>query len=445
MKGTVTKTLKWGRDAEMTDFENKSDERMSQPAPWQESGEERPVTTWKTVPAPPSRRRFPWGALTLAFVLGLLLMAGIGLWLDNAKFFQARDANEPMNEAETQPLPSTDSPLVMPVVYPNDIASIVEKAGPAVVKIDTKVTSQQAVPLNPFFNDPFFRHFFGDTERSERVEEGMGSGFIISEDGYILTNQHVVGGASEILVTVVGYDDPFRAELVGEDFDLDLAVIKIDAPKPLPTLKLGDSEKVRVGEWVIAIGNPYGLDHTVTVGVVSAKGRPVNIPTSEGVRRYKNLMQTDTAINPGNSGGPLLNLQGEVIGINTAINANAQGIGFVIPTSTIQPVLEQLIQKGKVTRPFLGVSVQDVTEELAEYFGLKEATGAIITDVVDGSPAAKAGLRRGDVILSIDEEPVENAEDLVNMIQSKKIGDKSVLLVARNGETRFVQVTIGER
>jgi len=156
-------------------------------------------------------------------------------------------------------------------------------------------------------------------------------------------------------------------------------------------------------------------------------------------------MQTDTAINPGNSGGPLLNLKGEVIGINTAINANAQGIGFVIPTSTIQPVLDQLIQKGKVTRPYLGVNVQDVTEDLAEYFGLKEAKGAIVTDVVEGSPADKAGLRRGDVILSVDDQEVTDADTLVSLIQSKKIGDKAVLLVSRNGQTQFIQVTIGER
>lgn len=427
------------RGVNMSDFEKKPDELLPAERP-----EERPVTTWKTIPAPPPKRRFPWGALVLAFVLGLVLMAGIGMWLDHAEFFQAKDA-EPMDETAEEPLTAADDGDDMPVVYPNNIAAIVEKAGPAVVKIDTKVTSQQVTPFNPFFNDPFYRHFFGDSEQRERVEQGMGSGFIISEDGYILTNQHVVSGASEIMVTVVGYDEPFRAELVGEDFDLDLAVIKIDAPKPLPTLKLGDSEKVRVGEWVIAIGNPYGLDHTVTVGVVSAKGRPVNIPTEEGMRRYKNLMQTDTAINPGNSGGPLLNLKGEVIGINTAINANAQGIGFVIPTSTIQPVLDQLIQKGKVTRPYLGVNVQDVTEDLAEYFGLKEAKGAIVTDVVEGSPADKAGLRRGDVILSVDDQEVTDADTLVSLIQSKKIGDKAVLLVSRNGQTQFVQVTIGER
>jgi len=426
----------------MSDYERNHDLPTS---PVQKSGDERSLTTWKTVPAPPAKRRFPWVPMTMAFVLGLLVMAGIGLWMNNAEFFKVKDTSEPMGETVQEPLLPTDDSSAAPVVYPNNIAAIVEQAGPAVVKIDTKVTSQQVRPSNPFFNDPFFRYFFGDSERSERVEEGMGSGFIISEDGTILTNQHVVGGASEIMVTVVGYDEPFKAEVIGEDFDLDLAVIKIDAPKPLPTLKLGDSEKVRVGEWVIAIGNPYGLDHTVTVGVVSAKGRPVNIPTDEGMRRYKNLMQTDTAINPGNSGGPLLNLKGEVIGINTAINANAQGIGFVIPTSTIQPVLDELIKKGKVARPFLGVSVQDVTEELAEYFGLKEAAGAIVTDVVEGSPAAKAGLRRGDVILSMDEQSVKNAEDLVNLVQSKKIGDKAVLLVARNGETRFVQVTIGER
>jgi Do/DeqQ family serine protease len=429
----------------MSDFDRKPEESLANQASMREGGAVEPASTWRTVPAPRSKRRFPWVPVLLAFVFGVVLVSGVVMWIGNAQFFAAKEPGEQETNLSQAPQ-ATEEPTSMPVVYPNHIADIVDKAGPAVVKIDTKVTTEQSQPLNPFFNDPFFRQFFGDTgPGQQRVQEGMGSGFIISEDGYILTNQHVVSGASEILVTVVGYEEPFKAQLVGEDFDLDLAVIKIKAPKPLPTLKMGDSDKVKVGEWVIAIGNPYGLDHTVTVGVVSAKGRPVNIPTEQGMRRYKNLMQTDTAINPGNSGGPLLNLNGEVIGINTAINANAQGIGFVIPTSTIRPVLDELIEKGKVIRPFLGVTVQDVTQELAEYFNLKEAAGAIVTDVVPGSPADQAGLRRGDVILSIDERPVKNAEDLVNQIQSKKVGAKSVLLLSREGQTMYVQVTIREK
>ncbi len=430
----------------MSDFEQRPEERLPKEVSLHEKGTVEPAgSTWRTIPAPRTRRRFPWFPVLLSFVLGVVLMAGIVMGIDNAQFFAAKEP-EKQGTDTTRPFQTTEDPSSMPVVYPNQISEIVDQAGPAVVKIDTKVTMEQSQPLNPFFNDPFFRQFFGDTgPGQQRVQEGMGSGFIISEDGYILTNQHVVSGASEILVTVVGYEEPFKAELVGEDFDLDLAVIKIKAPKPLPTLKMGNSDQVKVGEWVIAIGNPYGLDHTVTVGVVSAKGRPVNIPTDQGMRRYKNLMQTDTAINPGNSGGPLLNLKGEVIGINTAINANAQGIGFVIPTTTIQPVLDELIEKGKVVRPFLGVSVQDVTPELAEYFGLKEAAGAIVTDVVQGSPAEKAGLKRGDVILSIDDQSVKDAEDLVNQIQSKKVGEKLVLLLSRDGQTQYVQVTISER
>jgi S1-C subfamily serine protease len=225
---------------------------------------------------------------------------------------------------------------------PDVIADIVSNAGPAVVKVDVYKTVN-GTAFDPFFNDPFFRQFFGSPfnlpQPVKRREHGLGSGFIITPDGYILTNEHVIDGADRIEVTIAGRDRPLPAKVVGSDYDLDLAVLKVNAGGDLPTLSLGDSDQVRVGNWVVAIGNPYGLDHTVTVGVVSAKSRPVQVEN----RSYKDLLQTDAAINPGNSGGPLLNLAGEVIGINTAVAAKAQGIGFAIPINTVKSVLPELM------------------------------------------------------------------------------------------------------
>ena len=303
---------------------------------------------------------------------------------------------------------------------------------------------------DPFFDDPFFRYFFGDTFNQQprtRVSRGIGTGFIINKEGYIITNEHVISGAKEIDVTVKGFEKPFKATLVGKDFDLDLAVLKINSSKNLPYISLGDSDKMKVGEWVIAIGNPYRLDHTVTVGVVSAKGRPITIPdqTTGRTRSYKNLIQTDAAINPGNSGGPLLSLDGKVIGINTAINAQAQGIGFAIPTNTTKEVLDELIKQGSVTRPYIGVGLQDITKDLAEYFNLKNQKGAIIADVFQNSPAEKAGLQRGDIILKINEKEITNSNDVSEIVGKAKVGDKLVLSIFRNGQTQFVSVIVGKR
>lgn len=316
------------------------------------------------------------------------------------------------------------------------VAEIAAQAGPAVVKIETVTQTG----IGPLFSDPFFRQFFGD-RLGFPTQQGVGSGFIISPDGYILTNEHVIHGASEIQVSVVGYDKPFPARVTGSDYDLDLAILKIDPPQSLPVLKLGDSEAMRVGDWVVAIGNPYGLDHTVTVGVISAKGRPINIED----RHYENLLQTDAAINPGNSGGPLLNLKGEVIGINTAVSTQAQGIGFAIPTSSIKPVLDELLTKGKVSRPWLGVYLGDVTPQVARYLGLARAEGALVIEVQAKSPAAKAGLKSGDVILEIDGVAIKDASSAVKEIQRKEVGQKVSLVISRQGKTLTLKAVIGEK
>ncbi|GAW90978.1 S1C family serine protease [Calderihabitans maritimus] len=386
------------------------------------------------------RSKIKWGFLFISiFIAGILLggslvfyhhdLVGIAL----AKDYPAED-----NQSSLQP-----SGVVLSPPVGTSISDIVEKAGPAVVKIETVAKRQGHRSFNPFFDDPFFRDFFGfefNFPVEPEIQQGLGSGFIISEDGYILTNEHVISGADEIKVFVTGYEKPFTAKLVGSDYELDLAVLKIEAEKKLPTLELGRSEDVRVGDWVIAIGNPYGLDHTVTVGVISAKGRPIKVQD----RHYRDLLQTDASINPGNSGGPLLNLQGKVVGINTAINAQAQGIGFAIPSSTVQSVLDELIEKGRVVRPQLGVLVQPVTPELADYFGLKKAEGAVISWVVPGSPADKAGLQRGDVVLEYNKVPIKTPADLQTQVRKTKIGERVVLVIFRDGKTRYVTVTIEE-
>lgn len=330
----------------------------------------------------------------------------------------------------------------LPGVGPDTVANIVSQAGPAVVKIDT-VSMRGGRVVDPFFNDPFFRQFFGSPfgfQVPPREERGLGSGFIISADGYILTNEHVINGASKITVTVQGFAEPLPAQVIGADYDLDLAVLKVDAGKALPALKLGDSDQIKVGNWVIAIGNPFGLDHTVTVGVISAKGRPVQVEN----RSYKNLLQTDASINPGNSGGPLLNLAGEVVGINTAV-AQAQGIGFAIPANTVKEVLDELINKGKVVRPWLGVQLHPLNRELADYLGLKSTEGALVVGVVPGSPAERAGLEQGDVIVQWDGKKVATVDDLLEQIRQTGIGQKVTAVLYRAGKLHSVSIVVTEK
>ncbi|OPY58175.1 MAG: putative serine protease HtrA [Pelotomaculum sp. PtaU1.Bin035] len=338
---------------------------------------------------------------------------------------------------ETNPGNVTGS---LPGLGPDTIPDIVSKVSPAVVKINT--TEQVGGEnLDPFFNDPFFKQFFGNQYRVQpqpKVSQGLGSGFIVSSDGYILTNEHVIDGADEISVTLAGRDGSYPAKKIGADHDLDLAVLKIDAGGDLPTVSLGNSDSIRVGDWVIAIGNPYGLDHTVTVGVISAKGRPITVQD----RQYKNLLQTDASINPGNSGGPLLNLNGEVIGINTAVNAQAQGIGFAIPSDTVRSVFDDLVNKGGVEHPWLGVYLQPVTSQIAQYYGLKNQSGALIAMVVQGSPAEKAGLQRGDVITGYNGNSISNPNELTDLVSGTEVGSQVEIKYIRSGGTNTVIVTI---
>ncbi len=364
----------------------------------------------------------------IAFTGGILFASGNN-WIGQVLGNQNAESDS-ISESDSSDRPGAEE---------DTIAKIIEKAGPAVVKIETYTTTSESA--NPMFNDPFFREFFGQSAPQEqRVQQGLGSGLIISADGYILTNEHVISGAQKIQVNLAGEDDPLPAEVIGSDHDLDLAVLKIDAGSDLPVLKLGSSSDVAVGNWVIAIGNPYGLDHTVTVGVISAKGRPVTVDD----RNFRDLLQTDASINPGNSGGPLLNLQGEVIGINTAVSSQAQGIGFAIPSDTVNGVLDDLVQDGKISRGWLGVQIQDVTDSIAETYGLSEPKGVLVSDVLDG-PAADAGLMKGDIITAVDGKKVSTADELLATIQKAEPGEKVKLTIWRNEKAEEYTVKLTER
>ncbi len=321
----------------------------------------------------------------------------------------------------------------------NPIAKIAQNASPAVVNIDTETLVRQ--PMFPLIDDPFFRQFFGEEwRRFTQVipMKGKGSGFIVSKEGHVLTNNHVVEGADKITVTLSD-GRQFDAKVVGRDPTFDLAVIKITA-SDLPVLSLGDSDAIQVGEWVVAIGNPFGLEHTVTVGVISAKNRSIRA----GNLSFDGFLQTDAAINPGNSGGPLLDLDGKVVGINTAIIPYAQGIGFAIPVNMAKSVMDDLVSYGRVRRGWLGVYLQPLTEDFAKAYGIKTDKGVVVADVVSGSPADKAGIKRGDVITSIDGAEIKDPQDLVFQIRKRMAGDKVNLEVVSQSGSRSVAVTLGE-
>lgn len=293
-------------------------------------------------------------------------------------------------------------------------------------------------PFRDFFGDDFMKKFFGNGPQQKRKTHSLGSGFVISSDGIILTNNHVVEKAQEIKIKLQN-ENEYDGQVVGRDPKTDLALIKITT-KPgkdfPPPVRLGDSEALRVGDWVMAVGNPFGLDHTVTVGIISAKGRVI------GAGPYDDFLQTDAAINPGNSGGPLINMNGEIVGINTAIVARGQGIGFAIPINVAKQLLPQL-KAGKVVRGWLGVMIQDLSPELAESFGLEGRKGVLISDILKDSPAAKSKLQRGDVILSVDGEPVESAQDLSRRVAAVAPGAKVKFEILREGKTKNIAVEIG--
>lgn len=325
------------------------------------------------------------------------------------------------------------------------MAEVAAAIKPSVVNISSTKTVKISGIQSPFLDDPFFRQFFGDQfghsgRPREHKQASLGSGVIVDKDGYILTNNHVIKDADEIKVKLSDKRE-FKGKVIGTDPKTDLAVIKIDS-NHLPVIKLGDSEKLKVGETVIAIGSPYGLNQTVTSGIVSATGR-----ANVGIADYEDFIQTDAAINPGNSGGALVNVRGELVGINTAIFSTSggyQGIGFAIPSSMAKVVMDNLIKKGKVVRGWLGVSIQAVTPELAKQFGIKDERGALVGDVIEDSPAEKAGLQRGDVIIEYDRKEVNDPSALRNMVAGTPPEKKVAITILRNGKEQKLEVTIAE-
>jgi len=330
------------------------------------------------------------------------------------------------------------------MVLPN-FSALAKQVQPGVVNIRTVKSTKEGGPV--------FRHFFGnpfgnrDPNRDPFGEGGpgrefkqrsLGSGFIIDKEGFIVTNNHVVENADQIKVRLAD-EREFDAKIIGRDNKTDLALIQIEGAKELSPLKMGDSEKLEVGSWVLAVGSPFGLEQTVTAGIVSAKGRFI------GAGPYDDFIQTDASINPGNSGGPLLNMNGEVIGINTAIVAQGQGIGFAIPVNLAQNIIAQLKERGSVTRGWMGVGIQDLTPELAQYYGLNDQKGVLVTQVFPGDPADKAGIKTKDVIIAVDGKPVGTSRELSSAVAGMAVGKEVPVKILRDGKEQVLKVQLSER
>ncbi len=337
---------------------------------------------------------------------------------------------------------SFETPLV-----PANFSELAEKVRPGVVNLQVVKKIKNVglgipnFPGHPFGDKNPFGDFFGPFSQGNPPggfeQRGVGSGVVISRDGYILTNNHVVEEADQIKVKFSNGSE-YRGKVVGRDPKTDLALLKIEGASDLHPLKLGNSEAMKVGSWVVAVGSPFGLEQTVTAGIISAKGRVI------GAGPYDNFIQTDASINPGNSGGPLVNLKGEVVGINTAIMAEGQGIGFAIPINMGKEIAAQLQEKGHVTRGWLGVNIQDLTPELAKSFGLKEKKGALIAQVVSGSPAEKSGIEPGDIILEFDGQVVSDSKDLPRIVASTPVGKMVTVRLSREGKVTDRSLKVGE-
>jgi serine protease Do len=370
-----------------------------------------------------TNKRFGTGTIVLTAVFFLLA----GLFI-SAKFNMIGSAvADSAVQAPTPARSFVESPFT----------PLVEKLTPSVVNVKVSKLEKADFPFQQMPGNPFGQFFNNPRAHQERPVQGAGSGVIISSDGYILTNNHVVEGAKEVQVTMDNKKE-FKAEIVGRDPKTDLAIIKIDAGKNLPAASIGDSNALRVGDWVLAIGNPFGLNQTVTSGIVSAKGRVI------GAGPYDDFIQTDASINPGNSGGPLFNMKGEVVGINTAIIAEGQGIGFAIPINTAKPLIPELEAKGEVTRGYLGVNIQTVTPELASAMGLEDPKGALVADVVPGGPGEKAGIKRGDLIVSFNGNSVNDSHDLPAMVAATPVGKEVSVTVVRDGKEQEISARIAK-
>jgi serine protease Do len=372
-----------------------------------------------------------------AFAIGLLCALAGAAGLADWYYSGVRSAHGGVAESGAKTVAAAALP---------DFASLAKKLGPAVVNISTTQVRRTAEPAPAPFGDgdpfgQFWERFFGrEFPRGPQRQSGLGSGFVIDRDGTILTNYHVVDGAQKIVVKLSD-GRSFDAKVLGKDQKTDIAIIKIDTGQDLPAATLGDSDRLEVGEWVMAIGNPFGLDHTVTSGIVSAKGRHI------GAGPYEDFIQTDASINPGNSGGPLINLRGEVVGINTAIFSQSGGnigIGFAIPTNLVKELLPNLKDNGKVVRGYLGVTIQKITPEIAESLGMKQSSGALVADVAKAGPAERAGIKTGDVIVKFNGKEIKDSGELPLLAARTAPGKQAQLKILRNGKELTLPLTVGE-
>ena len=376
----------------------------------------------------------------LGIIIGLIVSSNLGL-------LPLGEGDEP-ERPESPPLVTTPSIRLPIQALEQPFVDIVKSARPAVVNIATSriIKKREGSPFPPFFGDPFFRRFFGDEFSQqfevprERREKSLGSGVIVDSSGIIITNNHVIENADEIKV-VLNDKREFKGEIIGGDPKTDIAVIRIDG-KDLPSISWGDADRLQVGEYVLAIGNPFGLNQTVTMGIISAVGR-----AQVGIADYEDFIQTDAAINPGNSGGALINLRGELIGINTAIFSRSggyMGIGFAVPSNMAQSVMQSLVRTGKVIRGWLGISIQDVNPDLAEQFGLEDSKGALVGDVHSGGPADRGGIKPGDVIVRYDGKSIEGSVNLRNTVAQTSVGKKVKVEVIRDNRRKVLEISIGE-
>jgi serine protease Do len=371
-----------------------------------------------------------------------LIVTGIVLGLGLAGGLSFTGTSGVQHTSLTVPAVSASEAVMVPVNF----TELAEKAKPGVVNIRTVKTTNGGGPVfrhffgrNPHGGQDPFQDFFGLGPQREFKQRSLGSGFLLDNEGYIVTNNHVVEDADQIKVRLSD-ESEYDATIIGRDPKTDLALIKIDAPsKDLKPLQLGDSDTIPVGSWVVAIGSPFGLEQTVTAGIVSAKGRII------GSGPYDDFIQTDASINPGNSGGPLLNLKGEVVGINTAIVASGQGIGFAIPINMAGGIINQLKDSGEVSRGWLGVGIQDLTPELAEYYGIKEEEGVLVTQTYEGDPADKAGIKEGDVIVAVDGKRIASSRELSRTVAEAGVGNKMSLTVLRDGREKEIDVKLAKR
>ena len=387
----------------------------------------------------------------LRLVLVIIAVVGLTIGIGYGASQAVKAANAPQVGASKE--------TFVPIMVPGNFAELAEKVRPGVVNIQTVKTMKGGGRVfRHFFGNPFGNRrgpfgdnspfgdenpfdFFGpgpsDGQGENFQQKSLGSGFIVDREGYIVTNNHVIDGADEIKVKLANGKE-FDAKVIGRDSKTDLALIKIKGSNDLQPLKIGNSEEAKVGSWVVAVGSPFGLEQTVTAGIVSAKGRTI------GSGPYDNFIQTDASINPGNSGGPLIDMKGEVIGINTAIVASGQGIGFAIPANMAEDVLKQLKTKGKVTRGWLGVSIQEVTPELAKSFNMKDKKGALVAEVLKNGPAEKAGIERGDVIVEFDGKAVQESKDLPRIVAAEPVGKTVSIKLLRDGKSVAKNVQIAQ-